>query len=144
MHFQEFLDSCTQDKPSEISNNALLGIMGLLCAERNVGNLKNCTFRNDGAPVRRAKRRKSQEDSGTPMRRTTRRKSQKNCTFITCGTPVRRRTRRNFQQLHVQKVWDSCAHNKTSELSQIYTFIIVGTAVRGTTRRKPKQYTFNT
>ena len=56
MHFQEFWDSCMLNKASEISKNALLG-----CAEQNVGNLKNCTFRNSGTPVRRTKRRKSQK-----------------------------------------------------------------------------------
>ena len=47
-HFQEFWDSCAQNKTSEISTNALSGIMGLLCAEQDVGNLKKCTFRNSG------------------------------------------------------------------------------------------------
>ena len=63
MHVQEFRDSCAQNKTSEISKIALLGILGLLCAEQDVGNLKNCTFRNSGTPVRRAKRRKYQKDA---------------------------------------------------------------------------------
>ena len=33
----------------------------LLCAEQNVRNLKKCTFRNSGTPVRRTRRRKSQK-----------------------------------------------------------------------------------
>ena len=66
---QEFLDSCVQNKTSESStkctfknsgtpvrrtkrrksqHNALLGILGLLSAEQNVGNLKTCTFKNSG------------------------------------------------------------------------------------------------
>ena len=52
---QEFWDSCAQ-KTSEISETALSGIMGLLCAEQNVGNLKHCTFINTGTPVRRGGR----------------------------------------------------------------------------------------
>ena len=40
MHFQEFWHSCVQNKLSEISKNALSGIIGLLCAEQDVGNLK--------------------------------------------------------------------------------------------------------
>ena len=34
MHFQEFWDSCAQNKASEISTNPLLEILGLLCAEQ--------------------------------------------------------------------------------------------------------------
>ena len=48
--FQEFWDSCAQNKTSEISKNALPGILGFLCAERNVRNLKECTFRNYETP----------------------------------------------------------------------------------------------
>ena len=81
MHFQEFWDSCAQNKTSEIPRAELSGILGLLCAEQNVGNLKKCTFRNSGTPVRRTDRRKSQQKS--------------------------------FQDL-----WDSCAQNKTSEVSK--------------------------
>ena len=44
MHFQEFGDSCAQNKTSEISKNAHPGIRGLLCAEQNVGNLKKLHF----------------------------------------------------------------------------------------------------
>ena len=40
MNFQEFWDSSAQNKTSEISQNALSGILGLLCAEQDVGNLK--------------------------------------------------------------------------------------------------------
>ena len=39
-NFQGFWDSCAQNKTSEISKNALSGILGLLCAEQDVGNLK--------------------------------------------------------------------------------------------------------
>ena len=42
MHFQEFWDSCTQNKTSEISNS--------------------CTFRNSWTPVRRTERRKSKKN----------------------------------------------------------------------------------
>ena len=61
MHFQEFWDSWSQNKTSEISKNALSVILGLLRAEQDVGNLKNCTFRNSGTPVCRTRRRKSQK-----------------------------------------------------------------------------------
>ena len=107
--------------------------MGLLCAEQTVGNLKHCTFRNSGAPVRRTKRRTfqtmhSQEPSdscaqnknvrnlnkwtfrifGTPVRRTKRRKSQ-TWTFRNSGTPVRRTKRRKSPKNDFQEFWDSCA-----------------------------------
>ena len=42
--FQEFWDSCALDKTSYISNNALSESLGLLCAEQNVGNLKDMHF----------------------------------------------------------------------------------------------------
>ena len=42
--FQEFWDSCALNKTSYISNNALSEFLGLLCAEQNVGNLKNMHF----------------------------------------------------------------------------------------------------
>ena len=39
-----------------------------------------------------------------------------NCTFRNSGTPVRRTTRRKSRKMHFQKLWDSCAQNKTSEI----------------------------
>ena len=81
MDVQEFWDSCAQHKTSEISKNVLSQILGLLCAEQDVGNRKKLTFRNSGTPVSRTKRRKSRKmtfkNSGTPVRRTTRRKYKK-------------------------------------------------------------------
>ena len=82
MNFQEFWDSCAQNKTSEISTkctfrnsgtpvrrtrrrkpqtNALPGILGLLFAGQNVGNLKTRTFRNSGTPFRRTKRKTFQD-----------------------------------------------------------------------------------
>ena len=61
LHFQEFCDSCAQNKTSEISTDTLSRILGLLCAEQNVRNLKKRTLRNSGTPVRRTRRRKSQQ-----------------------------------------------------------------------------------
>ena len=74
MHFQDFWDSCAQNKTSEISQIARSRILGLLCAEQHVGNLK-CTLRNPGIPVRR--QTLTFRNPGTPVRRTERRKSQK-------------------------------------------------------------------
>ena len=51
MHVQEFWDSCAQKKTSGIQKNGLSGILGLLCAEQSVGNLKHWTFKNSGTPV---------------------------------------------------------------------------------------------
>ena len=82
-NFQEFWDSCAQNKTSEIPNIALSGTLGplcgeqnvgnlknmhfqeclgLMCAEQNVGNIKKCTFRNSGTLGRRTKRRKSKKN----------------------------------------------------------------------------------
>ena len=72
-----------------MSKDTLSGIMGLLCPEPNVGNIKKCTFRNSGAPVRRTRRRKS-------------------------------------QNMHFQEFWDSCAQNRTSEISNIALSRILG------------------
>ena len=126
-------DSCVQNKTSEISKNALSGILGLLCVEQDVGNINKWTFRNSGTPGRRPRRRKSKKinfqefwdscaqnytsefsttcsfrNSRTPVRRTRRRKSQK-LTFRNSGTPVRRTRRRR---------------------SKTMTFSILGTPVR--------------
>ena len=121
--FQEFWDSCAQYKTSEISKNGPSGILGLLCADQGVRNLKKCTFRNSGTPVRRTKRRKSralhcqegilgllcaEPDVG----------NLKKCTSKNSGTPVRRTRRQKSQKNHVQKLWDSCAQHKTSEISK--------------------------
>ena len=66
MHFQEFWDSCAQKKTSEISKNVLSGIMGILCAEQHVENIKKCMFINSGILARSIQRRKSSkiEDPG--------------------------------------------------------------------------------
>ena len=61
LHFQEFCDSYAQTKASEISNNALSGFRGLLCADQNVGNLENYVFWISGTPVHRTTRPKYQE-----------------------------------------------------------------------------------
>ena len=43
------------------SKSGLSGILGLLRAEQDVGNLKKMTFRSSGTPVRRTKRQKSKK-----------------------------------------------------------------------------------
>ena len=58
MSFQEFWDSCAQNKTSEISNSELSRIMGLLCAEQNVVNLKSEGY---WELMRRVKMRRSTE-----------------------------------------------------------------------------------
>ena len=39
-------------------------------------------------------------------------------TFNNSGTPVCRTRRRKSQEMHFQEFWDSCAQNKTSEISK--------------------------
>ena len=89
--FQELWDSCAQDKTSKISKHALSGILGLLCAEQDVGNLKKCTVKNSGTPARRTQRRISQNmtfqeiwDSGWQNKTS---EISKKCTFRNYGTP---------------------------------------------------------
>ena len=43
-------------------------------------------------------------------------------TFKNSGTPVRRTRRRESQKMDFQEFWDSCAQNKTSEISKKCTF----------------------
>ena len=113
-HFQEIWDSCAQkntseisktalfaEQTSEISKNALSGIMGLLCAEQDVGNLKNVLPRSLGLLCAEQNVR-----------------NLKQCTFKNSGIPVRRTRRRKSQQMHLGEFWDSCAQNKTSEIAQ--------------------------
>ena len=96
--------------------------MGFLRAEQNVRNLKKCTFRNSGTPVRRTRRRKSQQNALSGIlgflcaEQTV--GNLKNCTFRNSGTPVRRARRQKYQQMHFQEFWDSCAQNKTSDISK--------------------------
>ena len=52
---------CFANITSTISKHALSESLGSRFAEHNVENLKHCTFRNSGTPVRRTKRRKSQK-----------------------------------------------------------------------------------
>ena len=54
-----WLCRCIQRQQSQ--QNALSEFLGVLSAEQDVGNLKSCTFRNSGTPVRRTERRKSQK-----------------------------------------------------------------------------------
>ena len=44
MHVQELWESGAQNKTLEISKDAFSGILGLLCAEQNVRNLKKMRF----------------------------------------------------------------------------------------------------
>ena len=122
MDFQEFWDSCAQNRTSEISKTALSGILGLLCAEQDVGNLKNCTVRHSGTPVRRTRRRNLKKrtfrNSGTPLRRTRRRKSQKHALSGFLGLLCAEQDVGYLKQKHLLEFWDSCAQSKTSEISQ--------------------------
>ena len=120
--------------------------MGLLCAKQSGGNLQKLTFKNYGTPVRRTKRRNSKQKSLSGIL-----------------TPVRRTKRRKSQQIDFQEFWDSCAQNKTSEISKntlfeiiglqcaeqnvghlkTWTFMNAGTPVRRTKRRKSQKLHFH-
>ena len=98
MHFHKFWDSCAQNKMSEISTNAPSGILGLPCVEQHVGNLNKWTFMNSWTPVRRTRRRKSQKMNVQQL-------------WDSCA---QNKTSEIYKKLNFQKLWDSCAQNKTS------------------------------
>ena len=101
MHFQEFWDSCAQNKTSEISTNALSGILGLLGAEQDVGNLKNAlsgVLEILGA----------EQDVG----------NLKHALSGIMGLLRAEQDVGNLKKMRVQELWDSCARNNTSELSK--------------------------
>ena len=101
MDVQEFWDSCAQNRTSEITKTWLSGIMGLLCADQDVGNIKNGLSGILGLLG-------AEQDVG----------NLKKCTSKSSGIPVRRTRRRKFQKLHFQEFYDSCAQTKTSEISK--------------------------
>ena len=148
MHFQEFWDSCAQNKTAEISRNALSGILGLLCAEQDVGTLnKNCTFSNYGTPVRRTKRRKSkqmhvQEFWYSCAQNKTSDISTK-YTFITYEAPVRRKkTTSEISTNALSRILGLlCADQNVGNLNKC-TFRNSGTPVRRTKRRTSQQMRF--
>ena len=99
----KFWDSCAQNKTSETSKNALSGCMALLCAEQNVGNLKNALSRILGLRCRTT-RRKSQTNAHSGFLELLCAEQHvrhlKKCTVINSGTTVRRTERRKSQNLH--------------------------------------------
>ena len=104
--------------------HGLSGILGLLCAEKDVGNIKKCTVRNSGTPVCRTRRRKYQHmhfqefwDSCAQNKTSENVRNLKKYTVKNYGTPVHRTKRQKSQKMHSQEFWDSCAQNKTSEVS---------------------------
>ena len=104
MDLQEFWHSCAQNKTSEIPKTALSQILGLLCAEQDVGNVNKWTFRN----------------SGTPGRRTRRGESPKNALSGIPGLLCAEQDVGNLKKMSFQEVWDSCAQDKMSEISKMY------------------------
>ena len=137
--------------------------MGLLCAEQGVGNLKNWTFGNSGTPVRRTRRRKSQQMHFQKLWESCaheknvgisndvlsgilgflcaeqNRENFKKWTFRNSGTPVRRTKRRTSHKMHFQEFWDSlCAVQDVGNLKN-WTFRNSGTPVRRTRRRKSQK-----
>ena len=96
--------------------------MALLCAEQDVGNLKHCTFKNSGTPVRRTRPRKSQklhfpEFWDTCAQNKTSEISKSALSGI-LGLLCAEQNVGSLKQLHSQELWDSCAQDKTSEISR--------------------------
>ena len=102
IHFPKLWDSCAQNNTSEISKHACSGIMGLLCAEQGVGNLKNGLSRIMGLLC-------AEQDVGN---------LKKNVLPGSLGLTVRRTKRQKYRKTDFQEFWDSCAQNKASEISK--------------------------
>ena len=119
MNFQDCWDSCAQNKTLEISKNALPRILGLLCAEQNVGNIPNLAFKNPGTPVRRTQRQNSQkmhfQKLWTLVRRTKCQKYQ-TCTFILFGLQLAERNVGNLKtsQLCIGSEQSTCPSSQHS------------------------------
>ena len=131
MHFQEFWDSCAQNKTSEISKAWTFWKrnLGLLCAEQHVGNLKQMCFQEFWDSCAQ---NKTSEISNNALElilgllcAEQNVENLNKCTFRNCGTPIRRRTRRESQKVHFQNFWDSDSHDQTSEISKIVTFVLL-------------------
>ena len=101
-NFHNLWDSCAQNKTSENSKNTCSGFRGLLCAEQNVGHINKCTFRI----------------SGTPVRRTNLGNLNKNARLGIMGLLCAEQDVGNLKITHFQETQDSCAQNKTSEISK--------------------------
>ena len=125
MHFQEFWESCVQNKTSEIRKR---------------------TFKNSGTPVRRTKKKTEISNnglSGFPGHLCAGQivGNLNKWTFMISGTPVRWTKRRTSQKMYFQNFWDFCAQNKTSEISKTCTFRKSGTPVRRARLRISKKRT---
>ena len=121
MHCQKVWEPGSQNRTSEISNNALSGILRLLCAEQGVGNLKKWTFWNSGTPGRKTERRKSRKlhyqelwDSCAQNKTS---EISTNALSGIMGLLGAEQDAGNLNKNHFQEFWDSCAQNKTSEIS---------------------------
>ena len=93
---------CFKNITSTISKHALSESLGVQFAEQNVGNLKKCSFKI----------------SGTPVRRTKGRKSQKNELPGVLGLLCAEQSVGNLKTMHFQEFWEPCVQNTTSEISK--------------------------
>ena len=122
MHFQEFRDSCAQNKTSAISKTALSGILGFLCAEQNVGNLKKMHFQVFWDSCSQNKQSEISRTTLSGIMRLLCAEqgvgNLKKWIFRNSGTPVRRTRRRKSQKLQFQEFRDSCAQNWKTKISR--------------------------
>ena len=141
MHFQRFWEQYVRNL-----EHTLPEILGLQFAERNVGNIKRCTFINYGTPVRRTTRRKSQiillsgilgllcaEQHVGNMNK---------CTFRNSRTLVRRTKRWKYQQMNLQNFWDSGSQHRTSGISTNTLSVKLGLRFARQSGRNLKKSTF--
>ena len=105
------MDSYARNKTLEISKNALSEIVGVLCAEQNVGNLKmDCREFWDSCAQNKTSEISNKcpfKNSGTPARRTQRRISQTNDLSGIMGLWLAEQNVRILKQMHLQELWDS-------------------------------------
>ena len=102
MDFQQFWDSCAQNKTSEISKMDFQQFWDS-CVENKTSEISTIALSGILGLLCAG------QDVGNPNIK---------CTFGNSGTPARRTKRQKSKHMHFQVFWDSCAQNKTSEISK--------------------------
>ena len=119
MYLLIFPTSCSAHRNPRILESAFSEILGLLCAEQDVGNLRNCTFWKSGTPVCRRKSQKMhfQEFWDSCSQNKTSEISTPALSRI-LGLLCAERNVENLNKMHFQELWDSCAQNDRTEIDK--------------------------
>ena len=121
------MGSGSQNETPGILRVALSESLGLWFAEHNVGSLRTCTFRNFGNPIRKTKRRKSQ-----------------NMHFQNFWKSGSHNKTSEISKMHFQTCWDSNSQNNTSEISKNALSEILRLQFAEQSLRHLKECTFRT